>query len=120
MHWTKIAALFMLLAVALGAFGGHALRGKLDGYGMDIYKTANLYHFIHALGLFMIGWLTQISSDPKINLAGIFLTAGIILFSGSLYLLAVSGQKFWGAVTPLGGLSFMIGWGLIIFSKLVP
>ncbi len=115
--WIKIASIFMFTGVTLGAFGAHALKSKMSEHSMDIYKTAVLYHFVHALGLFVIAWLQTISSDPKINIAGIFLSIGIILFSGSLYLLATTQLKWLGSITPLGGLCFLIGWSLIFFSK---
>jgi len=117
MPWIKIASILMFLGVALGAFGSHALRGKLTGYYLEVYKTGVLYHFIHALGLFVIAWASTQSQDSKINLAGIFMLAGIALFSGSLYLLSVTGQKWLGAVTPLGGVSFLIAWLLLFTSK---
>ncbi len=112
--WIKIAATFMFLGVAFGAFGSHALRGKLDNYSLDVYRTAVLYHLIHAMGIFIVAYLSSLTQDPKIHWAGIFLAAGILLFSGSLYLLAITGQKWLGAITPLGGLSFLIAWGLLI------
>lgn len=118
MIWVKVGSFLMLLAVSLGAFGAHALRGKLTDYSLDIYKTAVLYHMAHALGLFLIAYLSALSPDPKIGWAGIFLVAGIILFSGSLYVLAVTGCKWLGAITPLGGLAFLVAWGLILMSKL--
>ena len=96
--WLRIAAIFMFLAVALGAFGSHALKAKLDAYSLDVYKTAVLYHLIHALGLFVVFYLSTLKSDPKIQWAGILLVSGIILFSGSLYLLAITGQKWLGAI----------------------
>ena len=105
----------MFTGVALGAFGAHALRGKLSGYSLEIFKTAVMYHLIHAMGLFVVAWLQTISADPKINFAGGFLIAGIILFSGSLYLLSVTGIKWLGAITPLGGLAFLTAW-IIIFT----
>lgn len=106
----------MFLAVALGAFGAHALRGKLSEYHLSVYQTAVLYQFIHALALFVVAWLTSVSSDPKVTSAGYFMVAGIILFSGSLYCLAVTHIKWFGPITPLGGVSFLIGWGLLFFS----
>lgn len=106
----------MFLGVALGAFGAHALRDKLTAYQMEIYKTGVLYHFIHALGLFVVAWLSAQAQNPKIALAGSCFTIGIILFSGSLYLLALTGHKWLGAVTPLGGLSFLMGWALIFLT----
>ena len=117
MIWFKLGSLMMFLAVALGAFGAHALRSKLTEYSLDVYKTAVLYHMIHSLGLLVVGYLSNLTHDPKIGWAGIFFTAGIILFSGSLYLLAVTGCKWPGAITPLGGLSFLTGWSLIFLSK---
>lgn len=117
MIWTKLASLLMFIGVALGAFGAHALRGKLDPHYLDIYKTAVLYQFIHALGLFVVAWLSTQSADPRITWAGIFLTAGIILFSGSLYALAIMQIKWLGPITPLGGVCFLVGWTLIFASK---
>lgn len=116
MIWVKIGSLFMFLAVALGAFGAHALREKLSAYGLDIYKTAVQYHFVHALGLFVVAWLSTQTQNPRIDLAGIFFCLGIVLFSGSLYVLALTQMKWLGAITPLGGLSFLAGWAIIFFS----
>ncbi len=113
--WLRIAGILMFLGVALGAFGSHALKSKLDAFSFDVFKTAVMYHLIHAMGIFVVAYLTSMSKDPKIQWAGIFLVAGIILFSGSLYLLAVTGQKWLGAITPLGGLCFLAAWLLIAF-----
>lgn len=115
--WIKIASVMMMSAVALGAFGAHALKGQLSEYSLDVYKTAVLYHMIHGLGLFVIAWLSTYFADPKVQLAGYFLLAGIILFSGSLYLLSTLGWKWLGPITPIGGLSFIIGWGMLLFIK---
>jgi len=116
MIWTKIASFLMFIGVALGAFGSHALRDKLTEYQQEIYRTGIVYHLVHALGLFVVAWLSTHTITPKLTLAGIFFTIGIILFSGSLYLLAITGQKWLGPVTPIGGLSFLIGWALIFLS----
>lgn len=117
MIWAKIASVFMFLGVVLGAFGSHALKSRLSDYSLDIYKTAVMYHFIHALGLFVVAWLSTTVADPKLNIAGIFMVFGIILFSGSLYALALTGNKALGAVTPFGGLAFLIAWTLLIFVR---
>ena len=117
MIWVKIASLLMFIGVFLGAFASHALRGKISDYYLDVFKTGVLYHFIHALGLFVIAWLSTINQDPKINLAGILMLIGIILFSGSLYVLSVTGIKWLGAITPLGGVSFLTAWVLLLFLK---
>ncbi|HED10680.1 MAG TPA: DUF423 domain-containing protein [Caldithrix abyssi] len=105
-----IAALSGFLTVALGAFGAHALRETLDAYGTDIWNKAVLYQMFHTVALLAL-W--PIAAQKNINLtpAAWAFVAGIVLFSGSLYILAVSGVKILGAVTPLGGLSFLFGWG---------
>ena len=117
MIWIKIASFLMFMGVALGAFGAHALKGKVDPYLLDVFKTGVLYHLIHALGLFAVAWLSTISQDPKIAWAGILLIAGIVLFSGSLYIMAFTGIRALGAITPFGGLAFLAGWVLILISK---
>ena len=115
--WIKLGSALMFLAVALGAFGAHALRGKITDAYLEVYKTGVMYHFIHALGIFIVAWLSTVSTDPKISFAGIAFTVGIILFSGSLYLLSTTGTKWLGAITPLGGISFLIGWVFLFLSK---
>ncbi len=117
MVWVKVASLFMFLAVALGAFGAHALKDVLSDYGKDVYQKAVFYHFIHALGLIVVAWLSTVSQDPKINLAGLCMLAGIIIFSGSLYVLALTNMKWLGAFTPIGGLCFLAAWVLLFLSK---
>ena len=116
--WIRWGSAFMFLGVALGAFGAHALKSKITPEAMEIYKTAVLYHLIHALGLFAIAWLSSFRPDGRIHWAGIFLVFGIIFFSGSLYLLAITGQKWLGALTPLGGVAFLMAWGNVFFSFL--
>jgi uncharacterized membrane protein YgdD (TMEM256/DUF423 family) len=117
LSWIQLGSLFMFLAVGLGAFGSHLLRGKISDHYLDIYKTGVLYHFLHAIGIFIVAWLSTQSGDPKIQYAGICFMMGIILFSGSLYFLSVTEIKWLGAITPLGGLCFLAGWGLIFTSK---
>ncbi|MCB9771880.1 MAG: DUF423 domain-containing protein [Candidatus Omnitrophica bacterium] len=114
MIWAKLASLLLFLGVAFGAFGAHALRDKLSPHALDIFKTAVLYHMLHALGLFAIAWISTQTNDPRISWAGWLLTFGIVFFSGSLYLLAMTDVKILGAITPLGGLAFLAGW-LILF-----
>lgn len=108
--WISIASWLMFAGVALGAFGAHALRGRVSAELLEVYKTGMLYHFIHALGLFVVAWLSSVSMDPKISWSGWLLLTGIVVFSGSLYMLVWTGQKWLGAITPLGGLSFLAGW----------
>lgn len=109
-------ASLLALAVILGAFGAHALKAKLDNDLMQVYKTGVEYHFYHALGLLLIGILSFQMPSSLMNWSAFFLAAGIIIFSGSLYLLAVTGIKWLGAVTPLGGLSFIAGWILLFLA----
>lgn len=102
----RIAAAFCFLAVALGAFGAHALKGTLAANDtMEVWKTAVLYHFVHALALLVLATLPVLTRAAS----GLFV-AGIVIFSGSLYLLALTNIKWLGAITPLGGLCFLAGW----------
>ncbi|HOQ46563.1 MAG TPA: DUF423 domain-containing protein [Bryobacteraceae bacterium] len=120
MNWSAIAAILLALAVMLGAFGAHALRSRLDAYSMGIYEKAVLYHFVHALG--MLG----VSMMPRIGMLGngaaaavcALLLAGIVIFSGSLYLLAGTGIRAIAAITPLGGLSFIAAWLVLAYGLL--
>jgi uncharacterized membrane protein YgdD (TMEM256/DUF423 family) len=115
MNWTAAAALALALAVALGAFGAHALRGRLDAYSAGIYEKAVFYHFIHALGLLAVSLLPRIGglAQGPAGWVSALLLAGIVLFSGSLYLLAVTGVRLLGAVTPFGGTAFIAAWLLL-------
>ena len=118
MIWLKIASVMMFLAVVLGAFGAHAIRGRISDYSFDVYKTAVLYHFIHALGLFVVAWLSTISKDEKIFLSGVLMIAGIAIFSGSLYALSLTGIKWLGALTPIGGACFLAAWVCLMLIKI--
>lgn len=116
--WIKIASAMMAAGIMLGAFGAHALKNKLSAYSLNVYNKAVFYHFIHALGLFVIGWLSTQTNDPKIHIAGFLLFGGILIFSGSLYALALTDIKWLGAITPLGGLAFIAGWILLTFTRI--
>lgn len=117
MNWSAVAAIALCLAVMLGAFGAHALRGRLDAYSMGVYEKAAFYHFVHALGLLIVSILPRLNmlSQSATTWVCSLLCAGILLFSGSLYLLAVSGVLTLGVVTPFGGLSFIAAWILLAF-----
>jgi uncharacterized membrane protein YgdD (TMEM256/DUF423 family) len=112
MNWTAVAAVFLALAVSLGAFGAHLLQGHLDDYSMTIWERAVMYHFFHALGLLAVPALvrTSLVSAPAGEWACRLLAAGILLFSGSLYVLAISGVRTLGAITPFGGVCFIAAW----------
>jgi uncharacterized membrane protein YgdD (TMEM256/DUF423 family) len=113
MSWSAIAALLLALAVMLGAFGAHGLKDRLDAYSMDVYQKAVFYHFIHAMGLLLVSLAPRTAGLIWVHL---LLLAGILIFSGSLYLLAVTGVRTLGAITPLGGLSFIAAWLLLAWS----
>ena len=106
--------------MGIGAFGAHGLKGRLDDYSMGIYEKAVLYHFFHALGLLVVSILPRVGAISQ--LAGTWvcslLFGGILLFSGSLYALALSGVKALGAVTPLGGLAFLAAWFMLAWQLL--
>ena len=108
----RIAAALCFLAVALGAFGAHSLRATLETHGiLDVWNKAVLYHFIHAIALFALALYGTANRG-----AWWLLFAGIFLFSGSLYLMALTNLRWLGAVTPLGGLCFLAGWAWLIIA----
>ncbi len=120
MNWSAIAAILMGLAVGIGAFGAHGLKGRLDEYSMGVYEKAVLYHFFHALGLMIVSLMPRLgalSQSAATWICGLLL-AGIVLFSGSLYALAISGVKTLGAITPLGGLAFLAAWFMLAYCLL--
>ena len=100
--------------MALGAFGAHALKNILDDYGRSIYEKAVLYQMFHSLALIAIGILQKQFSQLNLDSAGWAMIIGIIVFSGSLYILAVSQIKIFGAITPIGGVAFIVGWIILI------
>ncbi len=109
-----LASLSGLLAVALGAFGAHALKTRLDAYALTVYETAVQYQFYHSLALLAVAlYLMHQPQAALARSAGWLFVAGMVLFSGSLYVLAFSGVKWLGAITPLGGLCFIAGWGCL-------
>ncbi|MGD0497069.1 MAG: DUF423 domain-containing protein [Bryobacteraceae bacterium] len=118
MNWSATGAVALALAVILGAFGVHGLRGRLDAYLMGVYDKAALYHFIHALGILIVSLLPKSGAiGPRAAgwVCGLLL-AGIAIFSGSLYALAITGYTGLGAITPFGGLSFIAAWLLLAWA----
>ena len=115
MNWTATGAIGLALAVILGAFGAHGLRSRLDAYSMGVYERAVFYHFIHAMGLLVVSILLRLGAVSLTAGSWVcaLLLAGVIIFSGSLYLLAVTGIRSFGAITPIGGLSFIVAWVLL-------
>lgn len=117
--WIMLGGILGGLSVMLGAFGAHSLKNVLTEKSLATFQTANQYQFFHSLALVLVGLLAAQLGDErnsKVIKAGWFFLAGIVLFSGSLYGLALGGPRFLGPLTPLGGLSFMIGWFLLAFS----
>ncbi|MHB8875441.1 MAG: DUF423 domain-containing protein [Myxococcaceae bacterium] len=101
------------ISVAAGAFGAHALRTRLSPELQAVFETGARYQMFHALALVGVAWVVSVRPSALASAAGFAMLAGIVLFSGSLYALALSGVRGLGAVTPLGGLSFLAGWGLL-------
>jgi uncharacterized membrane protein YgdD (TMEM256/DUF423 family) len=108
--WLVIGAVNALLSVAAGAFGAHALKARLPQDLQVIFETGARYHMYHALGLVAVGLLGHFRPSSLLSGAGWAMLVGILLFSGSLYALALSGVRALGAITPLGGLGFLAGW----------
>jgi len=114
MLWIRIAAALGFLGVALGAFGAHALKARLTPELLAVWQTGVLYHLIHALALLALALYARAAASPvPIATPAIGLLLGIVLFSGSLYALALTGIRPLGAITPFGGLSFLFAWGWI-------
>ena len=114
MWWIRIAAVLGLLAVALGAFGAHGLRGRISESALSAFHTGVLYHLVHAVALLALSLYAR-ATQAVITVPAALFTAGIVLFSGSLYVLSLTGAHKLGMVTPLGGLSFIAGWASLIF-----
>lgn len=109
-----LGSLNAMLAVMLGAFGAHALKAKLNPELLTIYQTGAQYHFYHALGLLAVGMLMLWQpGNALLKYSGGVMLAGIVFFSGSLYLLSITGLRLLGAVTPVGGLCFIVAWLLL-------
>lgn len=114
-----IGALAAFLGVAFGAFGAHALRARLSPEMLAVFETGARYQMYHALAIIAVGLILGRMDGWMVRTAGWMFTAGIVLFSGSLYALALTGVKTFGAVTPLGGLAFLIGWALLAVAGLL-
>ncbi len=111
-------ATLALLAVALGAFGAHALRERLEARDLEIFETAVRYQMYHALALLGVAWLSTRLAGPLTGWAGWLMVAGTVVFSGSLYLLVLTGPRWLGAITPVGGVLLIAGWLLVVVSIL--
>ena len=113
-----LGALSALISVAAGAFGAHALRERLSPDLLAVFETGARYQMYHALGLLAVAWAVARWPGSTAGVAGWLFVAGTILFSGSLYLLALTGTRWLGAITPLGGLAFIAGWAALAWAAL--
>lgn len=111
-------AFFGFTGVALGAFGAHALKSVVSAEMLDVFETGVRYQMYHALALIAAGLLYQFTDHRYVTFAGWSFTAGIVLFSGSLYAMTFTGMKILGAITPFGGLAFLFGWSCLFLSAL--
>ncbi len=113
-----IGSFFCLMTVVLGAFGAHALKDILNEYGQSIYNKAVIYQMFHGLGILFVAILNSFISEYDLSVIIYFFTIGIVLFSGSLYILAISKVRWLGMLTPIGGVFFILGW-IILILKLI-
>jgi uncharacterized membrane protein YgdD (TMEM256/DUF423 family) len=110
-------SLAAFVGVALGAFAAHGLRNRLTPEMLDIFEVGVRYQMYHAFGLLAVAWAASRWPESNINAAGWCFIIGIIIFSGSLYVLSLTGIRWLGAITPLGGISFLIGWAILIWTS---
>ena len=111
-------AVAAMSGVIVGAFGAHGLRSRLSAADLEIFETGVRYHMYHALGLFAVAWVASRWPSGATTLAGWLLIVGIVVFSGSLYTLVLTGQRWLGAVTPVGGSALIAGWGALAWAVL--
>ena len=118
MNFIAIGALSGCIVVILGAFGAHGLKDILDPYSKAIYEKAVLYQLFHTLGILVVGIIEKILPEVQLGVSGFAFLLGIIIFSGSLYILAITGAKWLGMITPIGGILFIVGW-VVLFYKVL-
>lgn len=111
--WFATGSVLCGLGVILGAFGAHGLRARLSPEMLVVFETGVRYHLIHALGLLAVAWAASRWPGSYVSIAGYLFVAGIFIFSGSLYVLAITGMRWLGAITPIGGVCLIVGWGLL-------
>lgn len=118
MNYFAIGALSGAIVVLLGAFGAHGLKDIINDYELSVYNKAVLYHMFHTIGIFILGSLDKLYPTISFLSSGWSFLVGIILFSGSLYLLSALHLKWFGMITPFGGVAFVVGW-ILLFGKLL-
>ena len=114
--WGMLGALSAGIAVAAGAFGAHALRARVEPRLLEVFETGARYQMYHALALLFVAWLAERSAGAAVPLAGWAFVLGTVLFSGSLYAMALTGRTWLGTVTPLGGVAFLVGWAAVVWA----
>ena len=109
---------FALIAVITGAFAAHTLKTRLSPDMFQVFEVAVRYQMYHALGLIAVAWAASQWSSQLITVSGWLFVAGIVIFSGSLYILSLTGVRWLGAITPIGGVAFIIGWGCLLWTAI--
>lgn len=113
--WLCIGAILAGLAVLIGAFGAHGLKAKVSHEDLEIFNTGVNYHMFHALAILLMGAISFYLPHDIISVPAYFMFTGVVIFSGSLYLLVITNLRWLGAITPIGGLCFIIGWFLFAY-----
>ena len=117
--WIALGGALALFAVMLGAFGAHALEARLTAHYLEVFKTGAYYQMVHALAIILIGQRAELRPRGRLlPLSCGLMTAGVMIFCGSLYILALTGERRLGMITPLGGLSFMAGWATFVIAEI--
>jgi uncharacterized membrane protein YgdD (TMEM256/DUF423 family) len=116
--WLATGAIAAAVGVAMGAFGAHALRSRIPADLLAVFETGVRYHLVHALALLAVAWAADRWPGRWVTISGWSFAAGIVIFSGSLYLLSITGARWLGAVTPIGGLAFLLGWTALAIAAL--
>ena len=116
--WFAAGAVLSGLGVLIGAFGAHGLRDRVTADMLAVFETGVRYHLIHGLAVLAVAWAASRWPNAWIGAAGWLFVAGVVVFSGSLYILAISGARWWGAVTPIGGVCFLAGWAALAVGAL--
>lgn len=116
--WMVLGSILGACGVALGAFGAHGLKSRVDPAMLAVFETAVRYHLTHALALLAVAWASERWPGPASTAAGWLFAAGIAIFSGSLYVMVLTGARWLGAVTPLGGLALIAGWCALALAAL--
>lgn len=116
MNWFGIGAALAGVGVVLGAFGAHGLKARVTPDLLAVFETGVRYHMYHALALLAVGWAATRFPSARVETAGYLFVVGIVVFSGSLYTMTLTGARWLGAVTPLGGLAFIVGWASLAWA----